>query len=131
MARHEYPQGIVTLDGRTKAFHRLDPYQRRRLQLLADRGIREVEIDRHGVAHASVNGVHVRVRPQRRFASALYGISLGGWINAIQHSHQISLAGWVLISCAQLLLFEAWPHVVRRHKPTLGDRAADQITKVL
>lgn len=134
MSARTYPQGRIQLDGTSGALDRLDRYQRRRVELLAARGVTEVLVDTDGAVHALLpaTGRRVKVRrPRRRIPQAYYGTCLGGWITAVQHAHQIHPTGWAGIFAAQCLLHEAWPKVAKRHKPSPGDRAAERIVKVL
>jgi hypothetical protein len=119
--RQTYPRGIVTLDGSTRAFARLDPYQQRRLHLLAARGVQEAAIDDHGNAHAIMpNGRRVTIRrPTRVYAQAFWGLTLAVWIQLLTTAHMTPIGAGVAVA-ATVLVHHAWPRVVPRQSTRKG-----------
>lgn len=133
MSGTTYPVGIIKLDGSSKAFHRLHPYQQQRLERLAKRGVKEAGIDDYGNAHVVTPDGHtfmIRRPAGRKWAQAYYGICLGLWINAIETLHPTML-GYVGLAAAQIVVHEAWPKALSRRRRTAGDRLAESIKGVL
>jgi hypothetical protein len=129
-----YPRGhiwLASLDT-SRAAARLDPYQRRRLALLAARGVEEAEIDEHGTIHAVLpSGYRTRIRRHgRRWSQAYYGASLAVWVQLVTSVHPTGI-GYGIAAAAQVLAHEAWPRTFRRHRRPVGDHAADRIQRVL